>query len=395
MLMLLLLLARTASASEPSANERGAYLVRAGNCAGCHTRKGGGAFSGGVAFETRFGTIYSTNITPDEETGIGKWGARDLRRAMHEGIGADGRRLFPAFPYTSFTKVSDEDVDAIFTYLRTVKAVRYSPPENGLLFSQRWTMLFWNALYFEPGRFVSSASESKEWNRGAYLVEGLGHCNECHGPRDLLMGLDRSNAYTGGLVSEHPAGGGKGRTWSAVNLTSSDRGLAAWSVDELAAYLQKGFSRRAGTFGPMDDVILNSTAHLTSQDARAMAVYVKALRPNDKEELSEPAQATQVGARLYKERCEECHMSSGRGGIFSGPPVAKSAIVQADDPASLINVVLHGPLAPENISFGGWQTMQPYKAMTDADAAEIANFLRGSWGNKGSRVSAEEVAAQR
>lgn len=395
-MLLLLLLAGVASASENPANERGAYLVRAGNCVGCHTRKGGAAFSGGVAFETRFGTIYSTNITPDKETGIGNWSVRDLRRAMHEGIGADGARLFPAFPYTSFTKVSDEDVDAIYSYLRTLKPVRYSPPENGLLFSQRWAMRFWNALYFKPGRFVPVASESAEWNRGAYLVEGLGHCNECHGPRDLLMGPDRSNAYTGGIMWDHPVGGGKSRVWSAVNLTSSDRGLAAWSVDELAAYLKKGVSRRAGTFGPMDDVILNSTSHLTPQDARAMAVYVKALPPNDKEELLEPAQPTQTGAQLYEEHCEECHMSSGRGGIFSGPPLAKSAIVQADHPASLINVGLHGPQAPNSVSFGAWQTMKPFsKALSDDDVAEIANFLRGSWGNKGSRVSAEEVAVQR
>lgn len=244
--------AAMAPASEPqpaSAVERGKYLTDAGNCISCHTQTGAVAFSGGVPFETPFGTIYSSNITPDPATGIGAWTADDLRRAMHEGIAAGGYRLFPAFPYTSFTKVTDADVDAIYQYLRTVKAARYTPPSNDFAFTQRWGMMFWNSMFFSEGRFSPDAARSAEWNRGAYLVEGLGHCGACHTPRNLFMAETSGKAYAGGTIRDKVAQG-KIRRWSAVNLTPAKNGLAAWSVNDLAKYLQTGFSPRAGTLGP-------------------------------------------------------------------------------------------------------------------------------------------------
>jgi alcohol dehydrogenase (quinone), cytochrome c subunit len=387
-----------ADPASPFAVERGQYLVTAANCATCHTRPGGKAFTGGVPFVTPRGTIYSTNITPDAETGIGKWTVEDLRRAMHEGIAPGGRRLFPAFPYTSFTQIANSDVDAIYAFLRTVQPERYRPPANDAVFSQRWAMGIWNWLFFKPGRFVIDHSKSAEWNRGAYLVNALGHCDACHTPRNLFLAEQAERSFAGGSMQADVAHG-KVRRWSAVNLTSAPDGLAAWSVDNLTQYLTRGFTSRAGTFGPMNEVIVNSVSRLLPTDQRAMAVYIKSLparasAPNG----GSPVSTEQVsgGAALYKKHCETCHSASGRGGMFSGPPLAGSAVALSDDPASLINIVLYGPEVPAQIKTGGWETMKPYlNVLDDAEVASIANFVRGSWGNRARAVSASAVASQR
>lgn len=374
---------------------RGKYISDASNCRTCHTRPGGAPFSGGLPFETPFGTIHSTNITSDTATGIGSWTAADLRRAMHEGVGRNGKRLFPAFPYTSFTRMSDADVDALYAYLRTLKAVRYEPPDNGLLFSQRWPLMLWNALFFKSGRYRPDASQSAEWNRGAYLVEGAGHCGACHTPRNLFMAEIADRAYEGGVIRDRVADN-KIRTWSAVNLTSAKSGLAAWSVEDLTRYLHTGFSPRAGTFGPMNEVIVNSLKHLSAEDVRAMSVYLKSLPAREQDSPGIPEQHVLAGEPLYKERCVECHASSGRGGMFSGPPLAGSAIVQSDNPTSLINIILYGPETPEEVSFGAWETMQAYHdVLTDDEVAAVSNYVRGSWGNRGRAVQAGDVARQR
>ncbi|HEY4368946.1 MAG TPA: cytochrome c [Steroidobacteraceae bacterium] len=374
---------------------RGKYLADAGNCFSCHTRAADAPFAGGVGFETPFGTIYSSNITPDNETGIGKWSVDDLRRAMHEGIAADGHRLFPAFPYTSYTKVSDEDVAAIYAYLKTLQPVRYTPPGNGLLFSQRWTLAIWNAMFFTPGRFVPDAKQSDEWNRGAYLVEGLGHCSACHAPRDALMAEIPDKPYHGGLIMDKVAPN-KVRPWSAVDLTSAKHGLGSWSVNDLTKYLHKGFSTRAGTFGPMNEVIVNSLKKLSAEDVKAMAVYLKSLPASDFSGESVSAEQAKPGEAIYKDRCEKCHSSSGRGGMFSAPPLAGSAVVQSADPASLINSIVYGPETPKDVSFGAWETMHPYgDVLDDSQIAAVSNYIRGSWGNRARPVTAKDVARQR
>jgi alcohol dehydrogenase (quinone), cytochrome c subunit len=374
--------------------QRGQYLADAGDCVSCHTQPGAQPFSGGVAFDTPFGRLYSSNITPDRATGIGTWSAADFRRAMQSGVAANGDHLFPAFPYTSFTKVSDADVAALYAFLRTVKAATYSPPKNDVLLSQRWALGLWNSLFFEEGRFSPNAAKSGEWNRGAYLVEGLGHCSACHTPRNPLMAESAGKAYAGGTLKERVSGS-KNRDWSAVNLTSAKGGLAAWSVEDLAKYLATGFSRRAGTFGPMNDVIVNSLKKLSADDVHAMAVYLKSLPAQDTAESVTPEQVS-AGASIYKDRCEKCHGSSGRGGLFSGPALAGSAVAQASDPASLINVIVYGPETPKDVSFGGWETMKPYAdVLDDSQVAAVSNYVRGSWGNVGGPVSAEQVTRQR
>lgn len=379
----------------PTPAERGKYLADAGNCVSCHTRPGGQSFAGGLGFDTPFGMIYSTNITTDPETGIGKWTAADLRRAMHEGIAADGSHLFPAFPYPSFTKITDADVDLIYAYLKTLKPVRYTPPSNGFMFSMRWPMIFWNALFFIEGRYKRDSAQSEEWNRGAYLVEGLGHCSACHTPRNSFMAEDAKRSYAGGAIQDKVVEG-KARRWSAVNLSSSKNGLGYWSVAELTRYLQTGFSPRAGSFGPMNEVIVNSLKHLTPEDVHAMAVYLKSLPPRDYTGPMVSADQAKAGAAIYKERCEKCHFASGRGGLFNGPPVAGSAIVQSDDPASLINVILYGAPTSKEIQSGAWETMHPYSdVLSNAQVAAVANYLRGSWNDRGGAVTEENVADQR
>ena len=375
--------------------ERGKYLTDAGNCYSCHTKSGGAPFAGGVGFDTPFGTIYSSNITPDRTTGIGQWTALDLRRAMHQGTARDGSNLFPAFPYTSFTRMTDQDVDAVYSYLRTLKPFRYTPPNNGPLFAMRRPLALWNELFFHEGRYVPNAAQSAEWNRGAYLVEGLGHCSACHSPRNKFMAEDSAKSYAGGILVAEVAGG-RTRTWSAVNLSSAKTGLGAWSVSDLAKYLQTGFSARAGSFGPMNEVILNSLQKLRGDDVHAMAVYLKSLPARDYTGSEVSSEQVKAGEPIYKDHCQKCHSSSGRGGVLAAPPVAGSAVVQADDPASLINVILYGPEVPKGIPTGAWETMQSYgDVLDDNQIAAVANFLRGSWGNRGAAVSSREVAGQR
>ena len=387
--------AATAPVESPPPAERGKYLADIGNCVSCHTRAGGEPFAGGVPFQTPVGTLYSTNITPDPKTGIGSWQADDLRRAMHTGSAPDGSHLFPAFPYTSFTKVTDADVDDIYTYLRTLKPVSYTPPANGALFSVRWPMGLWNKIFFREGRLAADSKQSEEWNRGAYLVEGLGHCSACHTPRNLFLAEQPGNPYQGGRIQDSVAPE-KVRPWFAVNLTSQKHGLGAWSVADLSKYFQTGVSLRAGTFGPMNEVIVNSLKRLTPADARAMAVYVKSLQGPEFSGEAVAAAQVAAGAAIYKDRCEKCHGGSGRGGFFSGPPVAGSAVVQAEGPASLINIVLYGPTVPQGMKFGGWETMPSYAdILNDDQVAAVSNFMRGSWGNRAAPVSAAQVAQQR
>jgi len=352
-------------------------------------------FGGGVRFETPFGTLYSSNITPDIATGIGAWKADDLRRAMHEGIAAGGYRLFPAFPYPSFTKMTDADIDAIYAYLHTLQAVRYTPPSSSFIFTQRWAMAPWNALFFTEERFTPNTAQSGEWNRGAYLVQVLGHCGACHTPRNLFMAETAEKAYDGGLLLDQVAQG-KIRRWSAVNLTSAKNGLGAWSVNDLAKYLQTGFSARGGTFGPMNEVIVNSLNKLTAEDVRAMAVYLKSLPAQEYRGDGVTPQQAHAGEAIYRARCEKCHSASGRGGMFSGPPLAGSAVVQAADPASLINIILYGPETPKDVAFGAWETMQSYaEVMDDSQIAAVSNYVRGSWGNRAAAVNPADVTQQR
>lgn len=401
LIVLALLWASGALAQQPAGDDavaRGRYLAAAGNCTTCHTVPGGATYAGGVKFETDFGVIYSTNITPHPEAGIGAWTEEEFIRAMHEGISADGTPLYPAFPYTSFTKVTSDDLKAIFSYIKTIPPSASTPPANemGFPYNQRALMGLWNTLFFESGRFVPDESQSAEYNRGAYLVEGLSHCGTCHTPRNFLGGLKQDQALSGGTYLDEVEPGVK-RPWSAVNLTPAADGLGIWSVEDIALYLGTGHSARAGTFGPMNDVIVHSTSQLREADVNAMAVYLKGLEPIERAPQHEmSAGDLREGELVYTIHCGTCHLPTGLGDPSIGPPLAGSAVVQAEDPASLINSIIYGAEVPSPAPPEHWETMEAFgDKLDDDEIAVLSTYMRSSWGNRGGPVSEGDVAKQR
>jgi mono/diheme cytochrome c family protein len=382
--------------------QRGEYLAAAGNCVSCHTNGDDSPFAGGLEFETPFGTIYSTNITSDPEVGIGQWSLEDFINSVRRGEAPDGRHLYPVFPYTSFAKVSDEDIAAIYAYLKTVNPVKSTPPENDLSFpySQRWTLGLWKAMYFDDSPFEPQPQQSAQWNRGAYLVEGLGHCSMCHTPRNFMGANDTSLAMTGGTYMTRVEG--KLSAWSAPNLTSADVGLAMWTVDDITDYLNLGASHRAGVFGPMNEVVVNSTRHLSREDVRAMAVYLKSL-PANSQDSGERAAADvlRAGSLQYDIHCGSCHLPTGEGSAEQGPPLIGSPVVLDVDPASLINITLYGAQTPhispsDEWSARAWIRMDPFdNILDDEQVAAVLSFIRATWGHEAGAVTPEQVAQQR
>jgi len=398
--------------------DQGRYLATAGDCISCHSRPGGPAFSGGRALNTPFGVIYSANITPDANTGIGAWSEQQFERALRSGVAADGTHLYPAFPYTAYTKVSDQDVHAIYVYLRTLKPVNYAPPQNKMSFpfSLRALLAGWKAMFLDAGRYVPDPSRSDEWNRGAYLTQGLGHCGACHTPRNVFGAERGSQAFTGAdylddindeVVDSRitPMDEITVRTWSSANLTQAPSGLGAWSVEAIAQYLKTGHSARAAAFGPMSEVVANSTSHLTDRDIHAIAVYLKSLAPATQNAPGKAsAQTLKAGAIVYTTRCADCHLPSGLGvprgpeadASKTAPPLAGSAALQAPNPATLINVILYG--AHEAVlTDGSWPKMSGFElsvGLDDEQIAALCTYLRSSWGNQAGTVDAAAVAKQ-
>lgn len=381
--------------------EMGRYLAVAGNCSSCHTRADGAPYAGGVAFETEFGTIYSTNITPDATAGIGAWTEAQFVRAMREGIDADGKHLYPAFPYTSFTKVSDADLSALYTFLKSVQASDFQPPENDLGFpwNQRWLLGLWKWLFFDAGAYQPLTDRDASWNRGAYLVQGLAHCGTCHTPRNFL-GAEKTDQYLAGGVYNDKIPTGDVRPWAAVNLTQADSGLKKWSSGDLFDYLKTGHSNPAGSLGPMNEVIGNSTRLLNQNDLVAIATYIKSLPPielSETQSLSDNERSE--GETQYTIHCGTCHLPTGLGskpGSELGPPLVGNAIVQAKSPASLINVILYNSQVLTPIPAAGWKSMEGIGDKADDEqVAAIANYVRSSWGNRGGKVTAADVARQR
>lgn len=380
--------------------ERGRILALAGNCASCHSTAEGGFMAGGVAFETPFGRIYSTNITPDIDTGIGSWTPADFLASMREGVRPDGAHLYPVFPYTAFTRVSDEDMGALFAFLKSIPAVRQEAPENELSFpfNQRSLLGVWKALFLDEGAFRADPSRSEEWNRGAYLVEALAHCSACHSPRNFLGAEDSDKAMTGGVYVDRVPGG-KYRPWSAPNLTSAPTGLGLWSRQQLVAYLKTGRNDFLETHGPMNEVILNSTRHLADSDVAAMAEYLKSLPANEQGPGPSPdPRVMGMGRTLYNLHCGTCHLPTGLGDPESAPRIAGgSLIVQASDPASLINVILYAPQLPHPpLPSKRRKPMEDFQyVLDDEEVAALATYIRNNWDNAAGAVSASQVAAQR
>jgi mono/diheme cytochrome c family protein len=392
-----------AAALSPAAAqiEAGRYLALAGNCASCHSRPEGEPLAGGVEFRTDFGTIYSTNITSDPASGIGKWSEAQFVRAMREGLDDQGAHLYPVFPYTSFTKLGDADLSALYAYLKTVAPSGYEAPKNDLRFpyNQRWLLGLWNWLFFDAKRFQADPAHDVQWNRGAYLVEGAGHCSSCHTPRNFL-GAEKHDKYLSGGVYNDRVAGGDVRPWSAANLTQADSGLKSWSVADLTGYLKTGHGQRAGSLGPMNEVIGNSLRQLTDADIVAIASYIKSLPAIETSGTQSPSDAERANNETqYTIHCGTCHLPTGLGarpGSDLGPPLVGDAIVQAASPASLINVILNPSEVLTPAPSAGWKNMEGQGDKVDDDqVAAIANYVRSNWGNRGGKVTAADVARQR
>lgn len=373
---------------------RGSYLARAGNCMACHTVRGGSAYAGGRAIKTPFGDIYSSNITPDAQTGIGTWSANDFWRALHHGKSKDGSFLYPAFPYPDYTKVTRADADALHAYLKTIPPVRQTNREHALRFpyNQRILLAGWRALYFRPGVYQPQAERGAAWNRGAYLVQGLGHCSACHTSRDALGGTAATTDLAGGMIPM--------LNWYAASLSSDARtGLGEWEVKDIADFLKTGVSRRGAAFGPMAEVVGGSLQHLSTDDIAAMAGYLKSLPATGSATQREPvdtpenAAILKLGAKLYEQHCADCHQANGHGAAAAYPPLAANRSLAADSAVNPIRIVLNGGYSPSTAGNPRPYGMPPFGAvLNDAEVAAVVSFIRTSWGNQGQLVSPIEVA---
>jgi mono/diheme cytochrome c family protein len=382
----------------PSDNQaliaKGQYLARAGDCIACHTNPGGALFAGSRAMPTPFGTLYSSNITPDPATGIGTLTADQFYGVMHIGRFPDGGLIYPAMPFGSYTKVTRADSDAIFAYLRSIPPVRQpnTPHDLRFPFNNRQLILGWRTLFFQQDEYQPDPTKSAEWNRGAYLVEGLGHCAMCHSPINALGGSSASQAFEGGLIPM--------QNWYAPSLTSNkEAGLGDWSIDEIVDLLRSGVSRRGAVYGPMSEVVFNSTQYLNDADVRAMAVYLKSLgqgSPPATEISGMPVPESSLllafGQTVYAKHCASCHGADGHGMPPDYPPLAANPSIQMQSAVNPIRMVLNGGFPPGTASNPEPYGMPPFaQTLSDDEVAAVVSYIRGAWGNQGSTVSAGQA----
>lgn len=377
---------------------RGRYLTVAADCQACHTREGGVPFAGGRAFKTPFGTLYSSNITPDRETGIGAWSDGDFLRALHKGVRPDGAHLYPAFPYAAYTYLTDADVRAIWAYLHSMPAIKNPIPGNDLAFpfNQRWLMGIWSGLFNPDRRFAPNVRRSPEWNRGAYLAEGLAHCGDCHTPRNVLQALNNRRKFNGALTAG----------WQAYNITShATNGIGDWSDEALVQYLASGHAATHGTAsGPMGEAVDLSLSKLTPSDIRALVTYLRSIPPIGSPKF--PAVRTEVagatppwsaadmsadslGKQVFAGACSGCHGWGGNSPLMDRATLIGSRAINDPSAVNVVQIILNGSDSGNSSStdmpaFGA--------AYTDAEIAAVANYLTARFGAKPSAVSARTVA---
>jgi mono/diheme cytochrome c family protein len=377
---------------------RGEYLARVGDCIGCHTVRGGRPYAGGFEMPTPFGALYTPNITPDPETGIGKWTADDFWGALHEGKSKDGSLLYPAFPFTNYTKVTREDSDAMYAYFQSLQPVRQPnrPHEMGFPYNQRQLLYGWRTLYFTEGVYKDNPKQTKEWNRGAYLVEGLGHCNACHSTRNVFGAITADDDYSGGLIPV--------QNWYAPSLTSSrESGLGDWDIKEIVDLLRDGVSARGAVFGPMATVVQHSLQYHTLGDLTAMAVYLKSQiqkAPPEPRQVKPTGLQTEAmmtqGAEIYKKHCADCHRPRGEGVPRIYPPLVNNEAITMGYPINAIRMVLVGGFPPSTEGNPRPYGMPPFSQdLSDQEVASVVTYIRQSWGNNAPSVSPAEVARAR
>jgi len=393
------------SAASEEVIARGEYLARASNCVACHSSYGGEAFAGGLLMALPFGLgeIYATNITPDPDAGIGNYTLEDFDAALRLGVAKDGHMLYPAMPYPSYAIMSDDDIAAMYAYfMEAVEPAATPTPPNDISWplNMRWPLKVWNFLFSTTERYQPDASQSEAWNRGAYLVQGPGHCGACHTPRGLFFQEasldDDGEDFLAGGVLDH---------WSAGNLRQDvNTGLGRWSEDDIAAFLKTGHNEYGSAFGTMTEVINNSTQHLSDEDLNAMAVYLKSLSPIGEDgppyqydsasaEAIRAGDFDQQGLLIYRQKCMACHQADGQAHAPYIPPLAGNPAVLDPAPDSLINITLNGT---QRIVVGGipdayW--MPRFRVMlSDQEVADVVTFMRKAWGNNASAVTAAKVA---
>ena len=376
------------AASDGDVVARGKYLAQAADCAACHTAPGG-KLAGGRAFKTPFGTIYASNITPDKTAGIGAYTDDEWVAALREGVGRGGKHLYPAMPYTSYTQMTRDDALAIKAYIMTLPASSEAAPANDLRFpfSIRFLMVFWNYLYNPDHRFTSDAAHDAAWNRGAYLAEALGHCQQCHTPRNFMQGLKTSQAYAGALQ----------QGWMAYNITSDGAsGIGNWSEADLAAYLSNGHADNHGmASGPMAEAVSYSLRYLTPDDAKALAHYVKAIPAIKTATTAQPTHVAEdsLGAHIFEGACASCHRLNGTGTESVYAALAGDQSVQDPSAANIVQMLISG---------GKIETAQGDMAMpafgagyTDTELAAVANYTIAHFGQQNGHATAEMVGKAR
>lgn len=380
-------------AATPANIARGAYLARAGNCAACHTARGGAAYAGGRALETPFGRFYGPNLTRDAATGIGAWSADDFWNALHNGVARGGRLLYPSFPYPNYTKVTRADADALYAYLRSLPPRRQPnrPHELRFPYDQQALLAGWRLLYFRPGVYEARPARGAAWNRGAYLVEGLGHCGACHSARNRLGAT--KPGLEGGLM---PALG-----WYAPSLVAGgEAGMQGWDEEHIAALLGTGIAPRGSAAGPMAEVVARSLQYLTRDDLGAMAAYLRSLpasaaaTPAPAPAPAEPVLA--AGRRLYAAHCAACHGEQGEGRPGAYPPLAGNRAVTLTPAVNAVRMVLDGGFPPGTHGNPRPYGMPPFgHELDDAEVAAVLTWIRSSWGNAAPQVTAQEVNRNR
>jgi len=380
-----------AEPAPPEVVAHGKSLVEASDCATCHTADPQRPFAGGKRIDTPFGAIYSPNLTPDRETGIGDWSDADFVRALRFGVAPDSSRYYPAFPYPYFTKFTRGDILAIRAYLSTLTPFRNEEPPPALRFplNFRVVMRVWNYFFFKPGILEPDQQKDIDWNRGRYLVEGAGHCGACHTPKNMFGADRRGQAFAGGRVGD----------WFAPRLDGAARsGLKSWSVDDIVEYLQSGRNARSHADGLMAEVVVNSTSKISDGDARAIAVYLKSLPagPPEPQVILPPEDRMKSGEAMYEHACVACHEKDGSSAPRIYPPLPGNALLQSADPTSTLRIILDGaqtvttPRAPNKGSMPAYA-----KQWTDQQIADVTNYIRNSWGNAAPLVTADQVAQAR
>jgi len=388
-----------ASLAQASAVERGAYLAKAADCMVCHTTQGGKEYAGGLGFKLPFGTLYSTNITPDKETGIGNYSDQDFLNAVHRGVRRDGARLYPAMPYTSYTYITDADALAIKAYLFSLPPVRAEAPANTLAFpfNQRWTMAFWSELFNPDTRFEPDISKSAEWNRGAYLAEALAHCGECHTPRNLAFALNNRKKFAGALTAG----------WRAFNISSDKAtGVGGWRDDDLISYLSIGHAAGHGTAsGPMGEAVDHSFSQMAPEDIRAVVAFLRSVPPTVSPDLpatpAPPASASHKdgavadarGKMVFEGACVSCHGWSGESAISPMATLTGAWAVKDPGATNVAQIVISGTKrhTPE-----GALSMPAFgNAYSDDEIAAVANYVTARFGASGSKLTAKDVAELR